>query len=160
MLDGLEGGAPVHGPHGQLSLERCELFLHGGGRVWVRRSQHCLEMSEAVDEKCGRGGGVGLVGGEPLGAFGEIDVRLVGDKDLPRLLRKYPLPGWFGELPTITKSDLARTLLLAEHGGLYLDTDVLVRKRTSGTGSFVASPGLLPLKPRMSLPRAQDSEIL
>jgi len=46
--------------------------------------------------------------------------------DAPFPLVRYPLPPYFDELPVNHQGDFGSFAVLAEYGGLYLDTDVLV----------------------------------
>ncbi len=57
-------------------------------------------------------------------AAGAFDVAVVNASTAP--LSVFPLPSYFSALPINHQGDFGSMALLAEHGGLYLDADVLV----------------------------------
>jgi len=56
----------------------------------------------------------------------DFDVHIVGKTSIHRFLNRYQVPSYFDKLPTNIQGDLGSIALLAEHGGVYLDTDVVV----------------------------------
>lgn len=61
----------------------------------------------------------------------ELDVAVVNASSAP--LSAFPLPSYFSNLPLNHQGDFGSIALLAEHGGIYLDTDVLVLHPLSAT---------------------------
>ena len=65
---------------------------------------------------------------EPTPLRFTFDVRYVNSESpyIANLSKKFALPAWFENLPWNSRSDFATAALLAEYGGVVLDTDVIL----------------------------------
>lgn len=71
---------------------------------------------------------------EPLLRLSIVNSSATRGTDAPFRLRRFPLPSYFDDLPVNHQGDFGSFALLAEFGGVYLDTDMLL---LHGLGPFL-----------------------
>lgn len=134
----------------ELPDDRCVFLLETSGRSRLSAREWCaVESVSRADPSLTV---VVLVTSPLLRRTSLSDSLLSGNSTLLRqlqlaaLFRHTPLHGWYqsrrvlaARWPSAHMSDAVRFALLYRHGGLYLDTDVIVRRPLAGKGCTVST---------------------